>query len=371
MARRANILIVDDNEMNRDLLENALDFENYTLHTANDGEQGLSMAFDLLPDIILLDINMPKLSGYEVCKLLKEDTRTVDIPVIFISALNETDNIVHGFDLGGVDYITKPFKFREVIARVGMHIQMYHQKKELEEMHAREAQRHEMIDQMRQQFIGSATHDLKNPLQIIAGYISVLETEPDVNENEFISDSLIAMKRGVVKMDHLIHDMLDLLQLEQGSPLLIEKKNFTAFVENSVRDMGIRAEEKDITFTVDVEQSDAIIELDEYKMGRVLDNLASNAIKYTQEGGEVRMIGRVFDDAFVIEVADNGLGIPEDMIADLFTPFARVRLKTHMQEEGTGLGLSIVKSIVDQHDAHIEVESTLGKGSIFRVIFPR
>jgi two-component system sensor histidine kinase/response regulator len=365
------VLVVDDNEMNRDLLAGVLDRGQYRSVTAADGHAALRIINEQPIDLVLLDVNMPLMSGYEVCERLKADERTADIPVIFISALDEVDNIVKGFDVGGGDYITKPFKYREVLARVEGQLTMYWQKRQIEAMMEKERNHHHMLDEMRKQFIGSATHDLKNPIFIISGYMDMLERMPVIVESERAQNYLSAMRRGVSKMNNLVRDMLDLLQLEHGVELDKVDYVFTSFVRESVQDTPLRAQEKGVSFTVDVPDDKTLITIDPKRMNRVMDNLVSNAIKYTPEGGSVFVTASIEDDRFTIEVADNGLGIPEAMLSQLFMPFQRVETEEHMAQEGTGLGLSIVKAIVEQHDGQVTVQSVLGKGSTFRVDLPR
>jgi two-component system sensor histidine kinase/response regulator len=365
------VLVVDDNEMNRDLLAGVLERGSYRSVTAADGHAALRIINEQPIDLVLLDVNMPLMSGYEVCERLKADERTADIPVIFISALDETDNIVKGFDVGGGDYITKPFKYREVLARVEGQLTMYWQKRQIEAMMEKERNHHHMLDEMRKQFIGSATHDLKNPIFIISGYMDMLERIPVILESERAQNYISAMRRGVSKMNNLVRDMLDLLQLEHGVEMDKVNYVFTSFVRESVQDTPLRAQEKGVSFTVDVPDDKTLITIDPKRMNRVMDNLVSNAIKYTPEGGSVFVTASIEDDRFTIEVADNGLGIPDEALPHLFTPFQRVETEEHMAQEGTGLGLSIVKAIVEQHDGQVTVQSVLGKGSTFRVDLPR
>ncbi len=144
--------------------------------TARDGPTALDLLqTDDLPDLILLDIYMPGMDGYTVCQRLKGDQRTRDIPVMFISALSETENVVKGFEVGGVDYIIKPFQFREVLARVASQLTLVQQRKQIEALRAQDRQYFESLNRMKDQFIRMATHDLRNPLNVILGYANVID----------------------------------------------------------------------------------------------------------------------------------------------------------------------------------------------------
>lgn len=368
--KNVSVLVVDDSEMNVDLLENMLERYQYTIYTSVRGEEALDIAQKELPEIILLDINMPGMNGYEVCRRLKADEQTADIPVIFISALDDTDNILEGFEAGGVDYITKPFKYREVLARIHTQVTLARQKREIEQMRERESQHYESMDKLRRQFIGSATHDLKNPLFVISGYADMLEMSPEVADREHLVAFVQSIQRGVDKMSGLVHDILDLLQLETGVTLKKSKVDFGTFLEESLQDMWIRVKEKNISLTLHKPDEATEIHIDRQRFARVIDNLVSNAIKYTHSGGHVDVTGKVGHTTVVIEVIDDGLGIPEDIIPVIFQPFQRVNTEEHMAQDGTGLGLSIVKTLVEQHMGTVKVESSLGKGSRFIVTIP-
>jgi signal transduction histidine kinase len=365
----ATILVVDDNEMNVELLANMLERSNFKALIATHGKEALRLAQIHLPETILLDINMPELSGYDVCRQLKANEATADIPVIFISALDDIDNIIKGFDVGGVDYITKPFRSREVIARVSNQLVLYRQKRQIEELRQREHQQFEKLDGLRKQFIGSATHDLKNPLFVISGYTDMLATMDEIEGNEAAQYFIEAIRRGVDKMNTLVADILDLLQLETEVNLEKSEVPLTDFLIETVEDMRLRAEEKGLEYLVYPPDEEVIVVIDPLRMARVLENLISNAIKYTLKG-QVVVDCKVGHTSVFIEVVDTGLGIPEEMLPNLFNPFERVNTEEHMAQEGTGLGLSIVKTLVEQHHGIVEIESVLGEGSTFRVILP-
>jgi len=313
---------------------------------------------------------MPNMTGFEVCEQLKADERTAEIPIIFISALDDTDNIVKGFDVGGVDYITKPFQFREVIARVEGQLTLFRQKRQLQELRDREKQHFAMVDQMRRQFIGSATHDLKNPLFVIGGYVELLAGLPGVINDPDAPTYLDSIRRGLEKMRSLVFDMLELLQLETNPQIDRKTISLADFLVSESDDLGAALKGRDLQFDVSVPQEEAQISVDPLQMSRVLENLVSNAVKYTPDGGRIVVSGYVQDNRAILEVQDTGLGIPQDALPKLFTPFERVKNPEHLQREGTGLGLSIVKAIVERHDGEIEVESTLGEGSTFRIKLP-
>lgn len=365
-----DILIVDDTPVNLKLLSELLAKYGYKTRTAMNGQDALEAINTQPPDLILLDIMIPKMSGYEVGERLQANPETKSIPIIFISALSDTDNIVRAFEVGGVDYIVKPFKFREVLARVKNHLTLIEQHHQIEESKERERQYYETLSQMKDHFISAATHDLKNPLSLIIGYASLLETVPTVVADEDAMLFVKGIQQGTYKMTNLVTEMLELLQLESGIQLDIALVSLHDFMTKVTGKFEHTARQKPVTLTVKLPEEDVMVAIDEARIERVLDNLISNAIKYTQAGGEVNIQAQVKADHWSFHVEDNGYGIPADDLPRLFEAFFRVKEKQHREIEGTGLGLAIVNSIVEQHHGEIYIKSELGTGSRFSVLLP-
>ncbi|MEM9953125.1 MAG: hybrid sensor histidine kinase/response regulator [Chloroflexota bacterium] len=367
----ASVLVVDDNPTNIDLLSNMLQRFDHTVYTASNGHTALEIVAKKLPDIVLLDISMPEMDGYDVCRHIKADEATQDIPVIFISALDDTQNMLDGFEVGAVDYITKPFKYREVLARINTQVTLMRQQREIQALRENEKQQYERMAQLQRQFIGSATHDLKNPLFVISGYADMIEMLGRQQGNQQLLSFVESIRRGTNKMSDLVYDILDLLQLESKTRLDRELVDLQDLLETIVRDMQMRATKKDITLTLHPIDKSPTLNLDRRRINRVLDNLISNAIKYTPTGGAVDVKTHITQQSVQIDIQDTGLGIPSDELATIFEPFQRVNTEEHMAQEGTGLGLSIVKTLVEQHGGSITVESTMGEGSCFSVTLPK
>ena len=367
----ATILVIDDNLANLRLLTDVLSSRNFTVHEAANGPAGLEMAANLLPDIILLDISMPEMDGFEVCRQLKANPPVQDIPVIFISALSDTDDIVKGFELGGVDYITKPFKFREVLARINNQLMLVRQRQEIEAMRDRDRQSFESLARMKNEFIRAATHDLRNPLNVILGYTQVLE-RVEVNEahRRLLDESRQAIQDNVQKMRKLVTDMLDLAQMETAMQLQLEPVALGTFMDKALASFRVVAAQKKIVFRYFPPEADVQITLDVNAITRVIDNVVSNAIKYTPEGGRIGVRVQVADAQAVIEVADTGVGIPESDLPHLFSAFYRASQPDHPDVEGSGLGLSIAKALVERHGGTIAVKSQVGAGSVFTITLP-
>jgi two-component system sensor histidine kinase/response regulator len=367
------ILAVDDTPSNLRALSDLLLAHGYGVRDARDGPTALEqLQTGELPDLILLDIYMPGMDGYEVCQHLKADPRTRDIPVIFISALSDTDNIVKGFEVGGADYIVKPFQFREVLARVASQLTLVQQRRQIEALRAQDRQYFESLNRMKDQFIRMATHDLRNPLNVILGYASVINRlDVSAHDRSLRAQAVENIRQSVEKMRTLVTDLLDLAQFETSSYLSMTPRPLGDFLETSLGGLRVIAAQKNIELVFTPPPSHVLVHVDESYMARVIDNLVSNAIKYTPGGGRVTVRATWDENSATIEVSDTGLGIPEKDLPLIFDAFYRVRQGEYENIEGSGLGLSIVKTIVEQHGGKVKVESQPGQGSTFRVILPR
>lgn len=367
----ANILLVDDTPSNLDVLTAMLKETGYRVRPALNGELALEAVKASPPDLILLDINLPKMNGYEVCIRLKADDATKDIPVIFISALNDVDAIVKAFEVGGVDYITKPFKLREVLARVATHLMIVQQRRQLEERYNRDIRHFEALNKVKEQFVRSATHDLKNPLSIITGYVALLQNLTPEEFAQYGAEYIDGILGGAKRMLALITDMLDLAQIQTGANLKFEPIDLDTFMKTAMRGMDIQAKQKHIVLVYTPPAKPVTVMIDTHQMMRVIDNLVGNAIKYTPDGGRVDVFIDIYDDAVGIRIRDTGFGIPAKDLPHIFDAFYRVRGEQHSKVSGTGLGLAIVNTIIEQHGGQIEVESEVGHGSMFSVFLRR
>lgn len=239
---------------------------------------------------------------------------------------------------------------------------------EVERRRRSEKSRYEQLHKMRTEFVNSATHDLKNPLGIIMGYAHLLVEDlgPDTAEQKYAVEIVNSSER----MQELILDMLDLAQLETGLELHPENVWLRSFLDETIEKNQIAARQKNITLKPPNNLSQTMVRFDPRYMGRVFDNLISNAIKFTPEGGTVTISAQVDTDDVSISVKDTGDGISEADIERVFEPFFRTKQQKVNRIPGSGLGLSIVKSIVEQHGGSVSVSSTLGEGSTFVVALP-
>jgi two-component system sensor histidine kinase VicK len=269
--------------------------------------------------------------------------------------------------VGGVDYITKPFQFKEVLARVASQLTLVRQRRQIEAIREQDRQYFESLDTMKNQFISMATHDLRNPLNVIKGYTALLK-RINCDEDGLLGECIDGIEQSLEKMRLLVADMLDLAKLEKRVDLDLKSVWLNDFLQDALAGFDLMAAQKDVLFIYRPPAQDVGLEIDPGRMARAIDNLVSNAIKYTPSGGRVEVVAQTGSNFVLIHVIDTGMGIPEKDLPHLFDAFYRVERNGEDDIEGTGLGLSIVKTIVEQHGGQIVVESESGVGSAFSIL---
>lgn len=368
------ILVVDDAPASLQMLTDLLQMRGYEVVLAINGEGAYTQVARRTPDLVLLDVGLPDMDGYTVCRTLKADSAFANVPILFLSALDEVADKVQGFRAGGVDYITKPFKIEEVVARLQTHLDHALSRREVETMRLREIAYLEQLNQLKDDILRMVTHDLKNPLGIISGVIhllrddlqSQLATLPASTERQ-----LHMMERAADKMKRLIDDMLQLARAEgRLDQTSVRETNLISYVRVLVHEFEVAANRRNIrlTFVAPSQPLTALIAPDRFN--HALENLISNAIKYTPEGGAVEVRVEVYERQAYIHIADTGIGIPAHEIPRLFERFYRVQRADDPRRSGTGLGLAIAKGIVEQHGGQLLVDSEVGEGSTFTVVLP-
>lgn len=363
--RDAALLIVDDNVSARDLIAQYLKPDYQNIYKASGGQEALEILQEQHIDLIILDILMPVVNGYDVLAHLQQSSQLSDIPVVVVSALGEIQSVVRCLDLGAEDYLYKPINRTLLLARV---------KNSLEKRRLRhkQLQHLENINQLKDQFVRTITHEMKNPLALISGYVDLL-IEDDVLPEGQPQEFLASIQRYTTQMHTLVQDLLDLSKINMT--LSLEQVDVATVIDSCIADMRVLAEKKNINITFDHPSAPIERKLDAFRMQRVFSNLISNAIKYTPDDGDILI--QVYEpkevpqaNALVVEITDNGIGIPEEDQERIFESFYRVRTDEHQRIEGTGLGLAIARAIVEQHGGQISVASKLGEGSTFTLYLP-
>jgi signal transduction histidine kinase len=345
-----NILIVDDTPSDLLLLVRMLMARDYKSRTVLSGKLALQAARTEPPDLILLDITMPEMNGYEVCEQLKADVALKDIPVIFISALNEAIDKVKAFRVGGVDYVTKPFQFEEVYARVQTQLQL------------------RRLERLRDDLIHMVVHDLRQPLTVIRGFLDILEFH-DAQKLSAGTQALAKIaRRSAEDLLTMIGSILDVSKMETGEmKLQREPCDLDTLIRAVLTTTQPLPDNR--TVTLDSPESPLAVTADVSLIRRVLQNLLSNALRYTPAGDDVRIVVTPSGSDVRVAVTDTGPGIAPEYHQHIFEKFGQV--EDRKNRLGTGLGLTFCKLIVEAHGGRIGVESEVGKGSTFWFALPR
>jgi signal transduction histidine kinase len=366
----SDILIVDDTPANLRLLSQMLTERGYKVRAVLSGPQALMAAQAAPPDLILLDIRMPEMDGYEVCQRLKTGEQTRDIPVLFISALSETEDKIKAFTAGGVDYITKPFQFEEVLARVQTHLALRNLHRQLQAANAELARQ---IDELRARneeldaFAHTVAHDLKNPLNQIVGYAEMLEQYYATLSSVERMKSVGGIARSGRKMNSIIEELLLLAGVRKTEVRLVPV------------DMGqtIAQVQQRLTHLIKEYQAEIVLPAAwPTALGyapwieEIWVNYLSNGCKYGGTPPRLELGGDALPDGRArFWVRDNGDGLTSEEQSRLFTPFTRL---DQARTRGYGLGLSIARRIAEKLGGQVGVESdgAPGQGSTFYFTLP-
>ncbi len=370
---KSTILIVDDSPENIDVLIGILSDKGYKLKAATNGDKALKIAFsENPPDLILLDIMMPGMNGYDVCRKLKDHPETQSIPVVFISALNATGDIVQGFNSGGADYITKPFQPQEVCARVQTHLQIRDYQLELEQKNNELERNYDSLKELEHQrdnLTGMIVHDMRSPLQIISGFIQLLETFPESQICEQAREHIAVMGKSSKNLIEMVSSLLDVSRLENNKmPLALEPMDMNSIVTKVLA--NYEGLENIPSLKTNFSKSATEITADPAIMERIINNLIGNACKFTPITGSITISVDSADSSVKVGITDTGCGIPPEHQKKIFEKFGQVELREQKHKYSTGLGLTFCKLAVEAHGGAIGVDSLPGQGSTFWFSLP-
>ncbi len=342
------LLIVDDTPANLGVLVETLSAAGYRLMVAEDGEEALAQTHQTVPDLILLDVMMPTLDGFETCRRLKADPRTRDVPVLFMTALHETADKVKAFAVGGVDYITKPIEHEEALARIRTHLQLRRLQRELAEQLA-----------MKERFMRIAGHDLRSPLCLILMAASLARREgvapvAVARQLDHIGEAAALMRR-------VIDTFLDL----RASTALAGRVDLNLVAAAVVRLHEPAAERKRIALVTELAESLPPVCGDASLAYQALTNLVSNALKYSPPQTRVVVRTALSEEGVRVSVSDAGPGIPEPEREQLFRENVRLSPRPTAGEESHGYGLAIVKHLISAQDGRVGADFPPTGGSTF------
>ena len=370
-SEKNSILIVDDEKNNLDTLSLVLSSE-YKIFKAEDGISAIDMAINHLPDVIVLDILMPGMSGYEVLAELKKSVKTRSIPVIILTGLDSADEEEKGLALDAADFIYKPLNAKIIKLRVRNQIQIVNQ------IRAIKKYAHEVAaSEERSKFFARMSHEMRTPLNAVLGLSEMILDEGGISEEA--RENLEKISGSGASLLGLVNDILDISKIESGMFKLISGEyDLCAALSDVINQSIIIKGEKPIEFIIDIDENlPAFLFGDDLRIKQILNNLLSNAFKYTKEGS-VKMIvkGEISssnkeDIVLTLSVIDTGIGIESEYIDRVFSEYVQADLKANKYTEGTGLGLSITKMMTDMMSGKISVQSEHGKGSAFTVTLPQ
>ena len=365
-----SILIIDDEVSNVEALAVVLGHEGYTVFQATTGEEGLAILEKEKIDLVLLDILMPGLDGFETLSRIRVHKKTKDLPVIFLTGfMRDSLSMERGFNLGVNEYLLKPIDTNELIVRVKSILRMTVAEKK--------------VMQLQSDFFSMLVHDLRGPLTAVRAFTQLMMEEKNLSERDK-DEMLQTIEKASEQMLDLINDILDLSKLESEYVTLNKHPiDLIGMIDHTLIQMKPLAIKKSITFRKNYEADEVSVVADEAKIEQVMDNLLMNSIKFTGEQGEIAVTvreARTSDKALknagaekpsiVICVKDNGLGIPAKEIPFIFDKYRQIVTSAVTAGKGTGLGLAICKNIVEAHGGKIWVESQEHVGSSFYFSLP-
>ncbi len=361
--RTPQMLVVDDDPPSRRLLEGYLVAEGYDVLAAADGPTALQLAREQPPDVILLDVMMPGMTGHQVCHALKQDPRTRMCQVMLVTALDSTPDRVEGLDVGADDYATKPVRRDEFLAKVRALVRARGLLREIDRARGELAERNAELS-LKKALAQSIVHDLKSPLAAILGNLELLAGRTGSEVAPLIERS----RQGAQRMLKMILDLLDVERIEDGrlAPALdrVDLRELTraAVVEH---EGFARTRRVDVVVVAD---GPAWAEADSALVRRVLDNLLSNALAHAPAGSRIEVGSRIRPEGVELSVSDQGPGVPEALREKVFEKYARVG----GGGDGTnrGLGLTFCRLAIEAHGGTIWVDEAPGGGACFRAVLP-
>ena len=353
------ILIVDDLPKNIQVVAATLQTEGYDISFAQNGESAIKMCNTNDFDLVLLDIMMPGMDGIEVCRIIKSDEKTKDLPIIFLTAKDDITSITKAFEAGGVDYVSKPFKGAELQARVRTHVTLKKQKEKLSQLNA-----------TKDKFFSIIAHDLRSPFTGLLGFAELLIEESDTAEPEDLKTYYQMMYKSAKQGYKLLTNLLEWSRTQTNRiDFNPTKHNIQdpiceniALLENNSIEKGISIQNNST--------EEIIITADPNMLKTVIRNILSNAIKFTKPNGNIKISTIKKDNYAEVIIKDDGIGMDKKTRSRLFRVDENVSRRGTNNESGTGLGLIICKEFIERNNGKIWVESTEGSGTSFYFTIP-
>ncbi len=356
----ATILLVDDDPVNLSILFTYLTDMGFQVFVAQDGESAVEQAHDRIPDAILLDILMPGLDGFETCRQLKNQPATRDIPLIFMTALTNTRDLVTGFEMGAVDYITKPFTPEEILVRLTTHLTLHQQRLELNSLNT-----------MKNKFFEIISKDMTDVLSSLVSLSDFLVMAVSQIPRDNVHDAAKMVERSVHSAMKLLENLSYWAKIQNGTfGFQPEVLSLHELVLENIVQLRSHARAKHIVLSHSI-AADTHVYTDYESISTVLHNLLVNALWFTPEGGTVAVSAKILDSFVHVTIADTGIGIQSEDVEKLFRIDQKFQRPGTAGEHGTGLGLVLCKDLVEIGGGKIWVDSSVGHGSAFTFTLPQ
>jgi two-component system sensor histidine kinase/response regulator len=392
LERKPRVLVVDDIESNIEFVSEVLAMEDIEIISAKTGADALGLAFKNIPDLILLDISMPLMNGFEVSKLLKNDDLTKDIPIIFLTARVEKEDIINGFEHGAVDYITKPFNFSELISRVKTHLELKHKTELLKNLNVKleldvNNQTHALkkayedirivnlelqeahdklskLDKVKTEFVHHINHELRTPLNGIQGYVDLLkESCCDESSSSYIK-SIESLTERLIRVAEL--SLLFTELKTRKHEVVLQPVNFVEVLNETIG--CFNTTQKNINIRLENPFNELIIQAEHKLLFTCLSIVIENALKYSPSNSFISISIGKNDKNIEFILLDNGAGFSEKALEQLFNFFSADNL--HHHTNGFGIGLATAKLILDVISGEIFISNRIPNGSMVKIVLP-
>jgi signal transduction histidine kinase len=375
MSEPSKILVVDDDERNVRLLESILRASGYPVIKAYDGQEALDLIASERPDLVLLDVMMPRMSGLEVCQKVRSQYETRLLPVIMVTALNALEEKVQALEMGADDFLSKPINKVELLAKLRSMLRVKSLHDEVERTRRELERKNEdllRMEEFKEKLIQMVVHDLKNPLAGIMGNLQLLRLQDPAQDAGHLQEIVGRTEESAKQLMEMILNILDLARLEEGK-LEIRRKAVRPpeLAQSCLRQVAGMAARAEVRLVAALEGAPGVLQADPVLLSRILGNLLSNALKHTPAGGKIEVGVAREGEMARFWVKDSGEGIPPNLLPRIFDKFV-VGAGDHEMRRAydTGLGLTFCKMAIEAHGGRIGVESEPGRGSTFSFSLP-
>jgi signal transduction histidine kinase len=378
MPAPTNILLVDDSPDKLLALSVALAELGQNIVTAQSGREALRHVMHQEFAVILLDVHMPEMDGFETASLIRQYKKSSQTPIIFITAYDDDTHAAQGYSLGAVDYILAPVVPEVMRAKVSVFVQLYRQRVQIEEQAMQQLalvqeqaarKTAEAANRMKDEFLAILSHELRTPLSAILGWVQLLKmgerSEADVNSGLEVID------RNARAQEKIIESLLDVSRIISGKlPLELRPVNVAEIVNAAIATIGPEVEAKQLTLTSESSEL-PLVDADPTRLQQVIWNLLSNAVKFSRAGDAIIVVTKQIEESVEVSVRDSGEGIPAEFLPYVFDRFRQADASTTRRHGGLGLGLAIVRQLVEMHGGQVAATSQgAGRGSMFTVRLP-